>query len=103
MGVKPIFRLTAASGRSIRATGNHPYLTRPGWRKAVEIKVGEDIAAPAGTAQGIDSNSSSPTINNFSARQSSQALWEAGEGGRRLFSARQSSQALWEAGEGGRR
>ncbi|MEK7506572.1 MAG: NYN domain-containing protein, partial [Patescibacteria group bacterium] len=28
MGVKPIFKLTTASGRTIRTTGNHPYLVR---------------------------------------------------------------------------
>ncbi|MBI3267372.1 MAG: hypothetical protein HYZ67_10065, partial [Chlamydiae bacterium] len=28
MGVKPVFRLTTASGRSIRTTANHPYLKR---------------------------------------------------------------------------
>ena len=26
MGVKPVFRLTTASGKTIRTTGNHPYL-----------------------------------------------------------------------------
>ncbi|MBI4676482.1 MAG: hypothetical protein HY748_02745, partial [Elusimicrobia bacterium] len=46
IGVKPVFRLTTASGRSIRTTGNHPYLTRSGWRKVVEIQVGEEIAVP---------------------------------------------------------
>ncbi|MBI2676678.1 MAG: hypothetical protein HYX21_01825 [Candidatus Yanofskybacteria bacterium] len=28
MGVKPIFKLTTASGKTIRTTGNHPYLVR---------------------------------------------------------------------------
>ena len=28
MGVKPIYKLTTESGKSIRTTGNHPYLVR---------------------------------------------------------------------------
>ena len=28
MGVKPIYKLTTASGKTIRTTGNHPYLVR---------------------------------------------------------------------------
>ncbi len=50
MGVKPVFRLKTASGRTIRTTGNHPYLTRSGWRRIVEIKVGEEIAVPQASA-----------------------------------------------------
>lgn len=46
MGVKPVFRLTTASGRTIRTTGNHPYLTKAGWQKVVELAVGEEIAVP---------------------------------------------------------
>jgi intein/homing endonuclease len=26
MGVKPVFKLTTESGRTIKTTGNHPYL-----------------------------------------------------------------------------
>lgn len=28
MGVKPVFKLTTADGRTIRTTGNHPYLVK---------------------------------------------------------------------------
>ncbi|MBU4343570.1 MAG: hypothetical protein KKG21_06135, partial [Candidatus Omnitrophica bacterium] len=45
MGVKPVFKLTTEDGRSIRTTGNHPYLTKEGWKKVIEISVGEEIAA----------------------------------------------------------
>ncbi|MFA4889762.1 MAG: hypothetical protein WC628_09360 [Candidatus Omnitrophota bacterium] len=44
MGVKPVFRMTTADGRTIRTTGNHPYLTKDGWKKVVELKVGDEIA-----------------------------------------------------------
>ncbi len=46
MGIQPVFRLTTESGRTIRTTGNHPYLTKAGWRKVVELALGEEIAAP---------------------------------------------------------
>ncbi|MBU4480678.1 hypothetical protein KKG48_04535, partial [Patescibacteria group bacterium] len=45
MGIKPVFKLTTEDGRSIRTTGNHPYLTREGWRKVKELSAGEEIAA----------------------------------------------------------
>ena len=44
MGVKPVYRLTTASGRTIRTTGTHPYLTPQGWRKVARLRVGDDIA-----------------------------------------------------------
>ncbi|MBI4092666.1 MAG: NYN domain-containing protein, partial [Candidatus Kerfeldbacteria bacterium] len=61
MGVKPIYHLTTEDGRSIRTTGNHPYLvqkpsgravkhTSPlphaGWITADDLKPGDHIAAP---------------------------------------------------------
>ncbi|MBI4397513.1 MAG: hypothetical protein HY586_00125 [Candidatus Omnitrophica bacterium] len=53
MSVKPVFRLTTASGRSIKTTANHPYLVRRGamneWAKVSELRVGESIAVPKET------------------------------------------------------
>ncbi|MBA3065018.1 hypothetical protein FP828_00830, partial [bacterium] len=46
MGVKPVFKLTTASGRYIKTTGNHPYLTKSGWKKIIELSVGDEIAVP---------------------------------------------------------
>jgi len=45
-GVKPVFRLTTASGRSIEATGNHPFYTSSGWRNLEELRAGDFIATP---------------------------------------------------------
>jgi DNA polymerase-3 subunit alpha len=45
-GVKPVYRLTTGSGRSIEATANHPFLTPEGWRWLGELKPGDRIAAP---------------------------------------------------------
>ena len=41
-----MFKLTTASGRTIRTTGNHPYLAKEGWRKDIELLVGQKIAVP---------------------------------------------------------
>ncbi|MBI4398148.1 MAG: FHA domain-containing protein, partial [Candidatus Omnitrophica bacterium] len=50
MGVKPVFKLTTALGRSIKTTANHPYLVKHGesnmWVKVSELRVGEAIACP---------------------------------------------------------
>ncbi|MEK7398142.1 MAG: hypothetical protein AAB116_14510, partial [Candidatus Poribacteria bacterium] len=44
MGVKPVFKLTTADGRFIKTTGNHPYLTKDGWKKVIDLQVGDKIA-----------------------------------------------------------
>jgi hypothetical protein len=68
MGVKPVYKLTTASGRSIKTTANHPYLvsglagervsgltrklanpqigkhTNQRWTKVSELKVGDEVA-----------------------------------------------------------
>lgn len=49
MGVKPVYKLTTASGRSIRTTANHPYLVKVEggrWLKASELKAGDGIGVP---------------------------------------------------------
>ncbi len=45
-GVRPVFRLTLASGKEVRATDNHPFLTLDGWRQLGDLHVGSRIAAP---------------------------------------------------------
>ena len=45
-GHKPVFRLTTRLGRTIRATGNHKFLTIRGWRRLDELSEGEPIAIP---------------------------------------------------------
>ncbi|HWV37508.1 MAG TPA: DNA polymerase III subunit alpha [Vulgatibacter sp.] len=46
-GVKPVFTLTTAAGKKVVATGNHPFLTRSGWKNLEDLEVGEAIATPA--------------------------------------------------------
>jgi len=45
-GVKPVFRLTTTLGRTIEATGNHPFYTYNGWRKLDDLQPEEFIAVP---------------------------------------------------------
>jgi len=43
-GKKPIFRVTSQTGRTIRATRNHPFLTPTGWKALGDLRVGDRIA-----------------------------------------------------------
>lgn len=37
----PIFNLTTKQGYSLRATGNHPFMTDDGWKKLEDLQIGE--------------------------------------------------------------
>lgn len=43
-GVKPVFELELASGRTVRASGNHPFLTIEGWERLENLRPGYRIA-----------------------------------------------------------
>ena len=45
-GVKPVYRLTLASGRTIRATGNHRFRLLDEWRRLDLLQVGDRLAVP---------------------------------------------------------
>ncbi len=45
-GRKPIYRLTTQLGRTVRATGNHKFLTVDGWRRLDELAPGGRMALP---------------------------------------------------------
>jgi len=45
-GVKPIFRVRTRSGREVRTTITHPFLTQEGWRPLGELAVGTPVAVP---------------------------------------------------------
>lgn len=47
-GVKPVYRLTTRLGRTIRATGNHKFLTLSGWKRLDELTPADEIAVPRG-------------------------------------------------------
>ena len=48
-GRKPVYRLTTRLGRSIRATGNHKFLSFSGWRRLDDLGPGARIALPRRT------------------------------------------------------
>ena len=45
-GRREVFRVTMASGKTVRATANHPLLTYDGWRPLGELAVGDRVAVP---------------------------------------------------------
>jgi replicative DNA helicase len=45
-GVKPVFTLRTASGKEVRATANHPFLTCDGWKPLGELSVSDRLAVP---------------------------------------------------------
>ena len=45
-GVKPVFRVTLSSGKTVRATANHPFLTYEGWCPLEQLRTGSRVAVP---------------------------------------------------------
>ena len=45
-GVKPVYKLVTALGKSIRATANHKFLTLQGWLRLDQLTLGTRIATP---------------------------------------------------------
>jgi replicative DNA helicase len=45
-GVKPVYALRLASGRRVKASANHPFLTVDGWRPLEELTAGDRLAVP---------------------------------------------------------
>jgi len=45
-GVKPCFKVTTRTGRSVEVTGHHPFLTVTGWQPLHDIVIGHRIAVP---------------------------------------------------------
>lgn len=44
-GVKPVWTLTTRTGRTVTASGNHPFLTAGGWKRLEELHPGDVIAS----------------------------------------------------------
>jgi len=53
-GVKPVWRLTLASGKTVRATGNHPFLTYAGWSPLRDLGLGDRVAVPRHTPAPVE-------------------------------------------------
>jgi replicative DNA helicase len=56
-GERAVYRLTTRSGRSIRATDNHPFRVRAGWRALARLSPGDDIAVSGAPVAELDGSS----------------------------------------------
>src|SRR6185503_13039187 len=45
-GEKAVFELKLASGKTVKASGNHPFYTVDGWKALDELKAGDRLATP---------------------------------------------------------
>jgi replicative DNA helicase len=45
-GIRPVFKLTLSSGKQVRATENHPFLTYAGWQALGDLRTGTRVAVP---------------------------------------------------------
>jgi replicative DNA helicase len=45
-GIRPVFRVELASGKSVRATANHPFLTYEGWSALESLRPGSRVGVP---------------------------------------------------------
>src|SRR5207237_6956924 len=45
-GVKDVYLLRLASGREVKASANHPFLTFSGWTPLGELRTGDRVAIP---------------------------------------------------------
>jgi replicative DNA helicase len=46
-GHKPVFRVRTHSGREVRTTASHPFLTPDGWRPLADLAAGHHVGVPA--------------------------------------------------------
>ena len=51
-GVKQTFKLRLRSGREIRASANHPFLSFDGWKPLADLRPGEHLAVPRRLGEG---------------------------------------------------
>ncbi len=83
-GVKPVFRLMLASGRTIRATGNHRFRMLDDWRRLDQLRVSDRLAISPGVAQWGHTQQLMATVGNAPATAmllerpvKSQVTWDA--------------------------
>jgi replicative DNA helicase len=71
-GLKAVSRLRTNSGREVKATANHKFLTREGWRRLDELGPGDQVAAPSSVGLSVLCTSKS----TLDSRTSPNAVWE---------------------------
>jgi replicative DNA helicase len=45
-GIKPVYKVTTKTGRSVEVTGHHPFVTGAGWQPLHDLTIGESIGVP---------------------------------------------------------
>ena len=70
-GTKEVFRLRLASGREVKATANHPFLTFSGWTPLGELGAGDRLAIPRRIPAPMRPASAGPSTGSGSSRTSS--------------------------------
>jgi replicative DNA helicase len=53
-GVKPVWKIQTQSGRTIRATANHQFLTIHGWKRLDELTIDDRLAVPSNIHPNIE-------------------------------------------------
>jgi len=53
-GEKEVFEMRLTSGRSIKASANHPFLTLDGWRRLDQLRPGDRLAVPRRVPEPVD-------------------------------------------------
>jgi replicative DNA helicase len=53
-GVKPVYELQLASGRTVTASANHPFLTLDGWVHLADLTVGMHVASSRRSGPAVD-------------------------------------------------
>ena len=77
-GLKPVYEVRLASGRVVRASGNHPFLRFDGWTRADELRSGDRLAVAEGerTIDGRRSEARYGPNVALLAPQKSEVLWD---------------------------
>jgi replicative DNA helicase len=68
-GTKPVFELNLASGRSITASANHPFLTIDGWQQLADLRVGSRIASTRGECVDVRLDTIPPAVWDYMERK----------------------------------
>ncbi|MDE0199097.1 MAG: replicative DNA helicase [Caldilineaceae bacterium] len=64
-GTSPVFRITTEAGRTIRATANHKFLTKSGWKRLDELRAEEYIATTdENTLRAVVPECERPAVNS---------------------------------------
>lgn len=71
-GVKPVFQIRFASGRIVRATQNHPFLTLSGWTPVDHLDLGCSVAS----ARVLGDRNRAADVTDFGAEPMPLDLWD---------------------------